>query len=217
MPGFTPMSMFPLMWAATGLDYPALVDRLVQTALRRATRPAALSAPSLPGNGLLRPAAARSTSGAVASARWHGAPAPCTSTYGRRGRTVVKTYAVGGSAENQPTPSTSTQLGRRPSARRGAATPQRSTTAGSPQAAVRRRRGLGVARRSRPSSAAGRASCSRRAAGGRAPSGTRDGDRPAAGEQAPQQHGGAAAAGEPASGRRRGRLRGGRPGRSACG
>jgi D-alanine-D-alanine ligase len=35
MPGFTPVSMFPLMWKATGLDYPALVDRLIQTALRR--------------------------------------------------------------------------------------------------------------------------------------------------------------------------------------
>jgi D-alanine-D-alanine ligase len=37
MPGFTPTSMFPRMWAATGLDYPTLVDRLVQTALRRGT------------------------------------------------------------------------------------------------------------------------------------------------------------------------------------
>ena len=37
MPGFTPSSMFPRMWAATGLDYPALVDRLVDTALRRGT------------------------------------------------------------------------------------------------------------------------------------------------------------------------------------
>ncbi|HEX6936578.1 MAG TPA: D-alanine--D-alanine ligase family protein [Actinomycetes bacterium] len=37
MPGFTPVSMFPLMWKATGLDYPALVDRLVQTALRKPT------------------------------------------------------------------------------------------------------------------------------------------------------------------------------------
>jgi len=35
MPGFTPVSMFPLMWKASGLDYPQLVDRLVQTALRR--------------------------------------------------------------------------------------------------------------------------------------------------------------------------------------
>jgi D-alanine-D-alanine ligase len=35
MPGFTPTSMFPRMWAASGVDYPALVDRLVQLALRR--------------------------------------------------------------------------------------------------------------------------------------------------------------------------------------
>ncbi|MGN6246699.1 MAG: D-alanine--D-alanine ligase family protein [Motilibacteraceae bacterium] len=35
MPGFTPVSMFPLVWAASGLDYPALVDRLLRTALAR--------------------------------------------------------------------------------------------------------------------------------------------------------------------------------------
>ncbi|MCW2916867.1 MAG: D-alanine--D-alanine ligase [Actinomycetia bacterium] len=35
MPGFTPTSAFPQMWAATGLDYPSLVDRLIQTALQR--------------------------------------------------------------------------------------------------------------------------------------------------------------------------------------
>ncbi|MQA84225.1 MAG: D-alanine--D-alanine ligase [Streptosporangiales bacterium] len=35
MPGFTPASAFPRMWAASGLDYAALVDRLIQTALRR--------------------------------------------------------------------------------------------------------------------------------------------------------------------------------------
>ena len=35
MPGFTPHSMFPRMWAASGLEYSALVDRLVQLALRR--------------------------------------------------------------------------------------------------------------------------------------------------------------------------------------
>ncbi|MBL7497003.1 D-alanine--D-alanine ligase [Frankia sp. CNm7] len=35
MPGFTPTSLFPRMWAAAGLDYPALVDRLIQLALRR--------------------------------------------------------------------------------------------------------------------------------------------------------------------------------------
>ena len=35
MPGFTPVSMFPLMWKATGVDYPALIDRLLRTALAR--------------------------------------------------------------------------------------------------------------------------------------------------------------------------------------
>ncbi|MEZ0578809.1 D-alanine--D-alanine ligase family protein [Nocardioides sp. MH1] len=37
MPGFTPLSMFPQMWAATGLDYPALVDRLIALAMQRDT------------------------------------------------------------------------------------------------------------------------------------------------------------------------------------
>lgn len=37
MPGFTPVSMFPQMWAASGLDYPALIDRLLQLALQRGT------------------------------------------------------------------------------------------------------------------------------------------------------------------------------------
>jgi D-alanine-D-alanine ligase len=37
MPGFTPTSMFPRLWAASGLDYPALVDRLLQLALNRDT------------------------------------------------------------------------------------------------------------------------------------------------------------------------------------
>ena len=37
MPGFTPASMFPRMWAASGVDYPTLVDRLLQLALTRST------------------------------------------------------------------------------------------------------------------------------------------------------------------------------------
>jgi D-alanine-D-alanine ligase len=37
MPGFTPISMFPRAWAASGLDYPALVDRLLRLALERST------------------------------------------------------------------------------------------------------------------------------------------------------------------------------------
>jgi D-alanine-D-alanine ligase len=35
MPGFTPHSMFPRMWAASGVPYPELVDRLITLALRR--------------------------------------------------------------------------------------------------------------------------------------------------------------------------------------
>lgn len=37
MPGFTSTSMFPRMWAASGLAYPDLVDRLVRLALARGT------------------------------------------------------------------------------------------------------------------------------------------------------------------------------------
>jgi D-alanine-D-alanine ligase len=37
MPGFTPTSMFPRLWAASGLDYPALVDRLLTLAQTRPT------------------------------------------------------------------------------------------------------------------------------------------------------------------------------------
>jgi D-alanine-D-alanine ligase len=35
MPGFTPTSMYPRMWAASGVDYPEVVDRLVRAALAR--------------------------------------------------------------------------------------------------------------------------------------------------------------------------------------
>ncbi len=36
MPGFTPQSMFPRMWQASGVSYPQLVDRLIALALERA-------------------------------------------------------------------------------------------------------------------------------------------------------------------------------------
>jgi D-alanine-D-alanine ligase len=36
MPGFTSISMYPKMWAASGLAYPELIDRLIQLALERA-------------------------------------------------------------------------------------------------------------------------------------------------------------------------------------
>ena len=35
IPGFTPISMYPKLWEASGLPYPALLDRLVQLALER--------------------------------------------------------------------------------------------------------------------------------------------------------------------------------------
>jgi D-alanine-D-alanine ligase len=35
MPGFTPHSMFPRMWAASGLSYPDLVERLIRLAQQR--------------------------------------------------------------------------------------------------------------------------------------------------------------------------------------
>jgi D-alanine-D-alanine ligase len=35
MPGFTPSSMYPRMWAAAGVTYHELVDRLIELALRR--------------------------------------------------------------------------------------------------------------------------------------------------------------------------------------
>jgi D-alanine-D-alanine ligase len=37
MPGFTPISMYPRMWAVTGVDYPSLLSTLVDTALARGT------------------------------------------------------------------------------------------------------------------------------------------------------------------------------------
>lgn len=37
MPGFTTISMYPRMWAASGIDYPALLSAMVQTALARGT------------------------------------------------------------------------------------------------------------------------------------------------------------------------------------
>ena len=37
MPGFTTISMFPRMWAASGVDYPTLLATMVETALARGT------------------------------------------------------------------------------------------------------------------------------------------------------------------------------------
>ena len=37
MPGFTPISMFPRMWEASGIPYADLVERLIEDAVRRGT------------------------------------------------------------------------------------------------------------------------------------------------------------------------------------
>jgi D-alanine-D-alanine ligase len=42
LPGFTESSMYPRLWAATGVPYPALLDRLIELALERYRRRAAL-------------------------------------------------------------------------------------------------------------------------------------------------------------------------------
>jgi D-alanine-D-alanine ligase len=50
MPGFTPISMFPRMWAATGVSYPELVDRLIASAVGTHAR----QAPDLDGGRTVR-------------------------------------------------------------------------------------------------------------------------------------------------------------------
>lgn len=40
MPGFTPISMFPRMWGASGVDYPELIGELLDLALERVPVPA---------------------------------------------------------------------------------------------------------------------------------------------------------------------------------
>jgi D-alanine-D-alanine ligase len=35
MPGFTAISMYPKLWAASGLEYKDLIDRLIQFGLER--------------------------------------------------------------------------------------------------------------------------------------------------------------------------------------
>jgi len=39
MPGFTPISMYPSLWQATGIDYVELVDTLIETGLAQGTNP----------------------------------------------------------------------------------------------------------------------------------------------------------------------------------
>jgi D-alanine-D-alanine ligase len=43
IPGFTPVSMYPRLWEATGVSYPELVDELVRLAIERHDRRSAFS------------------------------------------------------------------------------------------------------------------------------------------------------------------------------
>lgn len=43
LPGFTPISMYPMMWQASGLSYPELIDELVALALERHQRRASFA------------------------------------------------------------------------------------------------------------------------------------------------------------------------------
>jgi D-alanine-D-alanine ligase len=51
MPGFTPISMFPRMWASSGVSYPELVDRLIAAALGRSPSSSSPLSSSPPGGG----------------------------------------------------------------------------------------------------------------------------------------------------------------------
>ena len=42
MPGFTPVSMFPLLWQNTGVPYPQLIDELIALAFERHAEKATL-------------------------------------------------------------------------------------------------------------------------------------------------------------------------------
>ena len=79
MPGMTPASGFPMMWAATGLPLPQLIDRIIQTALRKRPGPRLPAWPGLawPGRlaGLRRRAGgvqAGSPDAARRRRRWRG-------------------------------------------------------------------------------------------------------------------------------------------------
>jgi D-alanine-D-alanine ligase len=49
LPGFTPISMYPKLWAASGLPYPALIERLIALALERHAERQANRTDFLPG------------------------------------------------------------------------------------------------------------------------------------------------------------------------
>ena len=74
LPGFTSVSMFPRLWEAQGLSFPALIDRLARLALERAE--------GRRGPCLTRPGSTRSTGDR--SPRTGGPATRCTGTRSRR-------------------------------------------------------------------------------------------------------------------------------------
>lgn len=49
IPGFTPISMYPRLWEASGVSYPALIDRLIDQAIARRDRRAGRAGRQRPG------------------------------------------------------------------------------------------------------------------------------------------------------------------------
>ena len=97
MPGMTPASGFPMMWAASGLPLPQLVDRIIQTALRKR-----------PGLRLAVPARGRAPHRAArlpAPARWSCCPheaAETVSDEGRSSQSPMKQEPAGARREPRP-------------------------------------------------------------------------------------------------------------------
>lgn len=69
LPGFTPISMYPKLWEASGLPFPALVDRLVELAFERHAERQSLVTAYRPLREALKPARARSAAIARRRAR----------------------------------------------------------------------------------------------------------------------------------------------------
>jgi len=59
MPGFTAISMYPKLWEATGIRFPALLDRLIALAQERHAARARRSLSFTPPTAAPRPRAAR--------------------------------------------------------------------------------------------------------------------------------------------------------------
>ena len=244
MPGFTPTSMFPQMWAATGVDYPALVDRLIQLALRARHRPALSGQAAAVGRGGLTGRLGRRRAGPRRRRRARPCGGAPVGAVRRAGPTTShpRPVADGGhrdvgglvvelasSGTNQPTPLASMQAAVPVEVRRARRRRSVSTIAGSPQAAPSACRGLTARGAAGRRASSGRSATSV-AAGRRVAAPTASGastvDRVARRSRRREQPSATGAdATTPRAARVTGRrrravgaqLRCGRPGRSGCG